>query len=87
MLDENDKSPAKQSAPEVRAQLERILASRCFEQAGRASRFLRYAVEQTLVLRALGMSHTGRGGGRETLSVQGGAELLWGLFMVRLQGW
>ena len=48
MLDENDKSPAKPSAPEVRAQLERILASRCFEQAGRASRFLRYAVEQTL---------------------------------------
>jgi TolB-like protein len=48
VLDENDKSPAKPSAPEVRAQLERILASRCFEQAGRASRFLRYAVEQTL---------------------------------------
>jgi hypothetical protein len=38
---ENDKSPAKPSAREVRAQLERILASRCFEQAGRASRFLR----------------------------------------------
>jgi len=36
------------SAPEVRAQLEKILASRCFEQAQRASRFLRYAVEQTL---------------------------------------
>ena len=48
MLDENDKSPAKPSAAEVQAQLERILASRCFEQAGRASRFLRYAVEQTL---------------------------------------
>jgi TolB-like protein len=36
------------SAPEVSAQLEKILASRCFEQAQRASRFLRYAVEQTL---------------------------------------
>jgi TolB-like protein len=36
------------SAPEVRAQLEQILASRCFEQAQRASRFLRYVVEQTL---------------------------------------
>jgi len=36
------------SAPEIRAQLDKILASRCFEQAQRASRFLRYAVEQTL---------------------------------------
>jgi len=32
----------------VRAQLERILASRCFEQAARSSSFLRYVVEQTL---------------------------------------
>jgi adenylate cyclase len=41
-------SGAAPTAPEVRAQLEKILASRCFEQAQRASRFLRYAVEQTL---------------------------------------
>ncbi len=33
---------------EVRAELERILASRCFEQATRSSKFLRYVVEQTL---------------------------------------
>jgi adenylate cyclase len=33
---------------EVRAQLERILASRCFEQAARSSKFLRFVVEQTL---------------------------------------
>jgi adenylate cyclase len=32
----------------VRAALERILASRCFEQAARSSGFLRYVVEQTL---------------------------------------
>jgi adenylate cyclase len=36
------------SPAEVRAQLERILASRCFEQAARSSGFLRFAVEQTL---------------------------------------
>jgi adenylate cyclase len=32
----------------VRAELERILASRCFEQAARSSSFLRFVVEQTL---------------------------------------
>jgi adenylate cyclase len=32
----------------VRAELERILASRCFEQAARSSDFLRFVVEQTL---------------------------------------
>ena len=36
------------SAAEVRAELDRILASRCFEQAGRSSSFLRFVVEQTL---------------------------------------
>lgn len=36
------------SAVEVRAELERILASRCFEQATRSSNFLRFVVEQTL---------------------------------------
>ena len=33
---------------EIRAELERILASRCFEQAARSSSFLRFVVEQTL---------------------------------------
>jgi adenylate cyclase len=36
------------SSAEVHAELERILASRCFEQAGRSSSFLRFVVEQTL---------------------------------------
>ena len=40
--------PSKPSTSEVRAALERILASRCFQQAGRASDFLRFVVEQTL---------------------------------------
>jgi len=44
----NPPGPNEPSAAEVQAQLERILASRCFEQAARGSRFLRYAVEQTL---------------------------------------
>jgi adenylate cyclase len=41
-------APSKPSASEVRAALDRILASRCFQQAGRASDFLRFVVEQTL---------------------------------------
>jgi adenylate cyclase len=36
------------TAAEIREQLERILGSRCFEQAGRSSKFLRFAAEQTL---------------------------------------
>ena len=36
------------SSDEVRAELERILGSRCFEQAGRSSEFLRFVVEQSL---------------------------------------
>jgi adenylate cyclase len=36
------------SAVEVRSELERILSSRCFEQAARSSKFLRFVVEQTL---------------------------------------
>jgi adenylate cyclase len=36
------------TAAEVRAALARILGSRCFGQAGRASDFLRFVVEQTL---------------------------------------
>ena len=43
-----DNGRSKPSTSEVRAALERILASRCFQQAGRASDFLRYVVEQTL---------------------------------------
>ncbi len=38
----------KPSSTDVRAELERILASRCFQQAGRASHFLRFVVEETL---------------------------------------
>jgi adenylate cyclase len=38
----------KPGASEVRAALDRILASRCFQQAGRASDFLRFVVERTL---------------------------------------
>lgn len=41
-------STAAPTAAEVRAALERILGSRCFNQAGRASDFLRFVVEQTL---------------------------------------
>ena len=40
--------PSKPSTSEVRSALERVLASRCFQQAGRASDFLRFVVEQTL---------------------------------------
>jgi adenylate cyclase len=36
------------TATEIREQLELILGSRCFEQAGRSSKFLRFAAEQTL---------------------------------------
>jgi adenylate cyclase len=39
---------SKPSTSEVRDALERILASHCFQQAGRASDFLRFVVEQTL---------------------------------------
>lgn len=35
-------------ADEIRAELERILSSRCFQQAGRSSEFLRFVVEQSL---------------------------------------
>lgn len=36
------------SEAEVRVAVDRVLASRCFEQATRSSRFLRFVVEQTL---------------------------------------
>src|SRR5512147_543456 len=36
------------TAAEIRAQVERVLGSRCFEQAGRSSKFLRFVTEQTL---------------------------------------
>ncbi|HET8699575.1 MAG TPA: adenylate cyclase, partial [Gammaproteobacteria bacterium] len=47
----NDKSDGSTRSPtptDIRAELERILASRSFEQAGRSSEFLRYVVEQHL---------------------------------------
>lgn len=45
----NDPPSASGPTPaEVRAALARILSSRCFGQAGRASDFLRFVVEQTL---------------------------------------
>ena len=44
----HDDEPSKPSTSEVRSALDRILASRCFQQAGRASDFLRFVVEQTL---------------------------------------
>jgi adenylate cyclase len=40
--------PIEPGAAEIRAELERILASRCFEQAARSSGFLRFVVEETL---------------------------------------
>jgi adenylate cyclase len=46
--DDFDNGRCTPSTSEVHAALERILASRCFQQAGRASDFLRYVVEQTL---------------------------------------
>jgi adenylate cyclase len=47
-LDDTANGSAQPTAAEVRAELERILSSRCFDQAGRASDFLRFAVEKTL---------------------------------------
>jgi adenylate cyclase len=44
----SDDERSKPSTSDARAALERILASRCFQQAGRASDFLRFVVEQTL---------------------------------------
>jgi adenylate cyclase len=43
-----DDTPNEPSTSEVHAALQRILASRCFQQAERASDFLRFVVEQTL---------------------------------------
>lgn len=41
-------TPSQADAADVNAELHRILSSRCFVQAGRASEFLRFVVEQTL---------------------------------------
>ena len=43
-----DSAPGQPSPEECKSALERILASRVFEQAGRASEFLRFVVDQTL---------------------------------------
>jgi adenylate cyclase len=48
VANDRDGARSKPSTSEARAALERILASRCFQQAGRASDFLRFVVEQTL---------------------------------------
>jgi TolB-like protein len=44
----NDPRQRRPGAAEVAAELQRILDSRCFEQAGRSKEFLRFVVEQTL---------------------------------------
>lgn len=53
MVDDRDKASGDARTPvpgdaEIRAQVERILASECFAQTVRAAQFLRYAVEETL---------------------------------------
>lgn len=47
-LDDSARAGAEPAAAEVSAELERILRSRCFEHAGRASDFLRFVVGKTL---------------------------------------
>ena len=43
-----DPAERRPGAAEVKAELQRILKSRCFEQAGRSSDFLKFVVEETL---------------------------------------
>jgi len=47
-VNNNTATKREATAAEIREQLERILSSRCFEQASRSSKFLRFASEQTL---------------------------------------
>jgi adenylate cyclase len=47
-VNNNTATKREPTAAEIREQLERILGSQCFEQAGRSSKFLRFAAEQTL---------------------------------------
>src|SRR5262245_10405795 len=47
-LETQARGGAEPTAAEVRAALERVLRSRCFEHAGRASDFLRFVVDKTL---------------------------------------
>ncbi len=47
-VNNNTATKREPTAAEIREQLERILSSQCFEQAGRSSKFLRFAAEQTL---------------------------------------
>jgi adenylate cyclase len=47
-LDDPARGSAKPTATEVRGELERVLRSRCFDHAGRASDFLRFVVDKTL---------------------------------------
>jgi hypothetical protein len=53
VVDDRDKSSGDARTPvpgdaEIRAQVERILASECFAQTVRAAQFLRYAVDETI---------------------------------------
>ena len=47
-VDNNTATQREPTAAEIREQLERILGSQCFEQAGRSSKFLRFSADQTL---------------------------------------
>ena len=47
-VNNNTATKREPTAAEIREQLERILGSQCFEQAGRSSKFLRFAADQTL---------------------------------------
>src|SRR5688572_19369952 len=47
-LNDAARGSAEPTAAQVTAELERILRSRCFEHAGRASDFLRFVVQKTL---------------------------------------
>jgi adenylate cyclase len=47
-MEPSSQPPTELTRDEIRAELERILRSRCFAHAGRASVFLRFVVEETL---------------------------------------
>ncbi len=47
-VNNNTATKREPTAAEIREQLERILGSQCFEQAGRSSKFLRFTADQTL---------------------------------------
>jgi adenylate cyclase len=47
-MEPSSQPPADPTPEDIRAELERVLSSRCFAHAGRASEFLRFVVEETL---------------------------------------